>query len=237
MKKVLILVVSSQLPPYDTMADTQSNTWDSIPVDGVETIWYFGGPSKINTSNRIYFDTIEKYSTMGQKMLSAFEWALVNKDFDYIARVNSSTYVNKELLLQHIQTLPETNLYSGLIVKAGESYSHDWAWGPFFVLSKDVVKKVVDNKHDFNHSIMEDVGLSELAHKIKIPLTDGKGCSIDKTEKGWRCISYGAESIEFTDFADLKPLGHHFYRVKNDLDRSVDAYLMQQLFETLNTKQ
>lgn len=232
MKKVLILVVSSQLPPYGEMANTQSLTWDIVEVPGVETIWYFGGPAKINTSNRIYFDTIEKYSTMGQKMLSAFEWALVNKEFDYIARVNSSTYVDKKKLIEHIQTLPTENLFSGLVVQADPK----WIWGCSFILSKDVIQKVVDNKHDFNHSVMEDNALSELATKLQIPLTNGMACSIDKIENGWRCLCYGTESFEFTDFADVVKSNQHFYRCKYDSDRTMDAVIMHEIFKALNKR-
>lgn len=233
MKKVLILVVSSQGRPYDKMADTQSATWDSIHVDGVDTVFYFGGPVKHNTDSRIYFDIDEAYSTMGQKMLMAFKWALQYKDFDYIARVNSSCYVDKKQLLQHVQTLPDS-IFSGLIVKPGEhdKRGYPWIWGPAFILSKDVVQKIADNPNLWDHGMMEDLALSDVANKLSIPLVDGMAASIDRDKDKWRCINYGSESYEFTDFSEIKK-GQHFWRVKQDYDRIRDKYVMEQLFKYL----
>jgi hypothetical protein len=55
MKRVLILVVSSQNPPYDRMYQTSCETWDSIDVPGVETVYYFSEPMQPNTDTEIYF--------------------------------------------------------------------------------------------------------------------------------------------------------------------------------------
>ena len=55
MKKVLILVLSCETPPYNKMVDTSKSTWDSIEVDGVETIYYFGNHNDKRTDlNCIY---------------------------------------------------------------------------------------------------------------------------------------------------------------------------------------
>ena len=72
MKKVLILVLSSNKHPYDVMIDTQMSTWDSFEVDGTQTIFYCGDPVKDNTDKIIYFPIKEEYSTMGHKALLAF---------------------------------------------------------------------------------------------------------------------------------------------------------------------
>jgi hypothetical protein len=38
---VLILVLSSHVPPYGKLHDGQRRTWDSLAVPGVETQYYF----------------------------------------------------------------------------------------------------------------------------------------------------------------------------------------------------
>ncbi len=232
MKRVLILAIGCSLPPWNKMFETSFDTWDSVEVDGVETIFYFGNPVRENNNKTIYFSVEESYFTMGEKMLQAFQWALDNKEFDYIARVNSSCYVDKKQLIKHIQTLPKENLFSGLIVQ-GEN---PWLWGGGqFILSKDVVEKLVENKSLYNHTVMEDVGISELATKIGIPFTQGKAASIDKTDSGWRLMGYEGPSFEFTNFADCNKSEQFFYRCKHDPDRTVDKYIMQELFKTLNS--
>ncbi len=88
MSKALILVLSCQKKPYDTMVETSLNTWDSINVDGLETLFYYGEPVKDNTDKHIYFPVKEGLDTMGRKDIEAFEWVLKNNDFDFIYKVN-----------------------------------------------------------------------------------------------------------------------------------------------------
>ncbi len=232
MKKVLILVVSADIPPYDKMIQTSLQTWDSINIEHCETVFYCGASNKTNTDKIIYLPVKESLHSMGYKMLIAFDWALKNKEFDYIARVNSSCYVNKKELIKHIQTLPDKNIFAGL--KVNHSYNQEWLWGGGqFIFSKDVIKELLINKSHWDHDLMEDVAVSFLANKIGIPFTDGKACSIDKNNEGWQLTSYGSESFRFTDFKECAKSNHFFYRVKQDYDRNQDAYIMNQLFENL----
>lgn len=232
-KRVLILVIGAQIPPWDKMAYTSLYTWDSIEVEGCETVFYFGNPVKENTDKFIYFPIDESYNTMGLKMMAAFEWALKNKEFDVIARVNSSCYVDKKELVKYVDSLPNKDLCVGGIVAASKD-NPEWLWGGLqYIISKDVIEKVVENKKNLNSSLMEDQALSYLISFCKVPYTSAKGvCSIDKTDDGWNLISYGGESISFKNFNEIK-IGHHFYRCKQDYDRTKDEYVMQQLFNVL----
>lgn len=233
MKKVLIMVLSSQYMPYDKMVNTSLRTWDSIEVEGVETIFYFGLPKQDNVGEFIYFPIVEHYNSIGLKTLEAFEWALKNKEFDYIARVNSSTYVDKKELIKYIQTLQDKEVFAGLKVDASE-YKETWMWGPALTFSKDVVQKLVDNKVHLDEALMEDMGLSYLANRLKIPYTQGRLCSIDKIDNGWRAMGYGSAGFEFTDFDDLKKLDNQFYyRCKQDYDRNQDEFVMNELYKVL----
>ena len=234
MKKVLILVIGCQLPPWDKMAYTSLYTWDSIHSEGCETIYYFGNPMRANTDKFIYFPINESYNSMGTKMIMAFEWALENKEFDYIARINSSCYVDKKELINYVISLPTENVFVGGIVAESKD-NPSWCWGGLqYIISKDVIEKVVENKNHLNSSLMEDQALSYLVSFCKVPYTSSVGaCSIDKTSDGWNLISYGGESITFKDFIEIKRLNNHFYRCKNDADRNVDEYVMQQLFNIL----
>lgn len=213
------------------MMQTALDTWDSFEVEGVETVYYCGAPKKDNTEKVIYFDIREGYDTMGYKMLDAFEWALKKKEFEYIARVNSSCYVDKKELIKYVQTLESDKAFAGVEIKD----KVNWCWGGMqFVISKDVIQSIVDNKDKYNHSLMEDMALSHLVKEIGFEFTEGKGCSIDKLEKSWRLMAYNScEAFEFTDFNKVKGNGNFFYRVKQDGNRKMDKYLMEQLFEVL----
>lgn len=234
-KKTLILVLSADFSPYDKMISTSQQTWDSIEVDGCETIYYCGLSSKKDTNKIIYLPVKESLHTMGIKLLLAFEWALENKEFNYIARPHSCIYVDKKQLIGYIQELPVENVFAGPKVDV----TPPWLWGGLgYILSKDVVRKIVDNKDQWDHTLMEDMALSFIVSKLNIPFTDGAGCSIDKYgHDSWLCLSYGesrSKSFIFTDFSDV-PLksNQFFYRVKQDNKRDIDELIMRNLFEQL----
>jgi len=232
MKKVLILVLSADFHPYDEMIQTSLNTWDSVEVEGVETAFYCGKSKKKNTDKIIYLNVKDGMLQMGHKALEAFKWAL-NKEFDYIARVNSSTYVNKKTLLQYVQNLPDNNLFAGIEADSQNGFKYCWG-GTGYIISKDVIQKIVDNSNLWHHGYMEDESLSLIVKELGYDFTMGYGGAIDKMETDWRIISYGGgESISFTDFADLKPLKHHFIRVKQDQRRLEDKFVMNELFRVL----
>lgn len=235
-KTVLILVLSSDFAPYSKMIETSMNTWDSIQVPGTETIFYCSkkdNPGKQSTDKVLYFNVGNSLFDMGHKNLATFEWALQNKQFDYVARVNASCYVDKKALIKYIQDLPSENLFAGVETESQNGFRYCWG-GCQYILSRDVISQMVENKSKWQHRYMEDEAMSLLAVELNIPFYNGKSGSIDKTEDGWRCISYGGESISFIDFADLKKLNHHYYRVKQDQKRDVDEYIMEQLFKALN---
>lgn len=232
MKKVLILVLSSEIGPYPKMIDTALNTWDSVLVDGCETIYYCGASYKQNNIKVIYLPVKDTLETMGEKTLQAFEWALQNKTFDYIARVHSSCYVDKKRLIEYIQTLPNENVFAGAEVTGDTT---KWMWGGgHFCLSRDVVQKIVDNRDKWNHSVMEDKAMSYVVDSLGIPFTQGKSCSINKTETGWLLLACGdGVNVELKEWADVKKETNHFYRVKQDGDRNMDGVIMNELFKVL----
>lgn len=231
MKKVLILVLSAEAPPYGKMITTALNTWDSVNVEGCETRYYCGDSIKRNKHPIIYLPVKESLTSMGEKTLQALEYALKHCEFDYIARVHSSCYVDKKRLIEYVQTLPETNVFAGAEV----TDSPRWMWGGgHFVLSKDVVKKICDNREKWNHSVMEDKAMSYLVDSLGIPFTQGKSCSINKTEKGWLLLACGSGvNIELNEWSDVKKETNHFYRVKQDGNRAMDEFIMNELFKVL----
>jgi hypothetical protein len=227
-KRVLIMVISCQQPPYGRMINTSLKTWDSEQVDGVETIFYCGEPVQENSEKIIYFPIDESLHTMGHKDILAYEWALKNKDFDYVARVNSSCYVNKRILLKHCQGLPSSKVFAGLEV----TDTPKWIWGGGqFIISRDVLQGMVDNKDKWNHSVMEDRAMSYLVTEMGIEYTRGVAASISVGDNGNSVICYNAnEGFDFTDWNDLRKLdAQFFYRIKQDGQRNIERGIMEQM--------
>lgn len=121
--KVLIMVLSSMKPPFDKMYEAQKETWDSIEVENVKTVYYFCWDYR--------------------KMHIPFRDSLIehwDEDWDVIFRTNSSSYVDKELLYEYIKDKPTTNLWIGnRLAKAAGS-------GVF--ISRDLAEILKDNITD-----------------------------------------------------------------------------------------
>lgn len=230
MKKALILGMHSSWHPYDMIMKVALNTWDTVPVDGIETILYCDGTAN-DTDKVVYFPVETDIFSIGKKTLLAFEWALNNKDFDYLSRPQSNAYINKKELLKYIQELPDQNVFEAIEVVGPPR----WRWGVGILLSRDVVQKLVDNKDKWDHTKMEDVAMSDLADKLGVPYRAGRACSIDKVSDGlWQCTAYGSDSFQFTDFVDIKKAtGQYWFRCKQDYDRNQDQYVMEQLLKHL----
>lgn len=235
LKKVLILVLSSDFEPYSKMIETSRATWDSVDVKGVKTIFYSSQSDKENTDKIIYLPVDTDLYNVGRKTLLAFEWALKNVDFDYVARVNASTYVHKKELLKYVQTLPDENVFAGIGVKMDNDLV-SWLWGgTSFIISHDVVSKIDRNKQLWNHSHMEDMAMSFMVSLLKIPFTEGRACSINKKPNNkWMCLCYGTNSYDFSNFSEIKKDdGQFFFRVKQDGRRDLDEMIMNELFRNL----
>lgn len=231
MKTVLILVLSADWPPYDSLMKCSQETWDSVQVDGCETVYYCDGDGSVN-GNVVKLNTPRGMMNIGHKTIAAFEWALHHKQFDYIARPNSNCFVYKRGLVDHIQKLPVTDVFTTLEVP---DKRENWGWGGGqAIISRDVVQLIVDNKKKWNHSDIEDMAMSRLVRRLGVPFTPAIACSIDKIPNRWRCMTYGTEAFEFDDFSEIvKAEGQFFFRTKQDKDRTKDIYIMHELFKYL----
>lgn len=231
MKKALIMVLSSDWPPYSKMITTSQQTWDSVHVEGTDTVFYCSYSDKVDTDKVIYLPVDNGLYDIGKKTLLAFEWALKNKDFDYLSRPQANGYINKKELIKYVQTLPDEKVFATIEVDTVPR----WGWGVGTLLSRDIVKTIVDNKDKWDHHKMEDVAMSQLVDKLGIPWTKAMACSIDRMPDGWRCIVYGdGTSFSFKDFSEIvKAEGHFFFRCKQDYNREEDAFVMKELFKYL----
>ncbi len=235
MKTALILVLSSDWFPYNRLTEVSMETWDSIEVPGLETVYYCSESEKKDTDKIIYLPIDNGLFSIGKKTLLAFEWALKNKEFDYISRPQANVYINKKELIKHIQTLPDTNVYATLEVVSNDD-SESYGWGCGTLLSKDVVQKIVDSQVQWDHKKMEDVSMSQLVKRLGIQYTKGIVAAIDNMKTHWRVISYNiGESFDFNDFSEIpaKTEGHYWYRCKMDHDRTQDEIVMRELFKYL----
>lgn len=232
MKTVLIYVLGANMHPYPMLMLCSMATWDSVQPDGTQT-YYYTSPVSFNNARIKQFNVPEGYHMMGHKNLVAYDWALKNLQWDYMARVNASTYVRKKALVAYCQSIPETGLIRGVV--AGDPANGGFMWGGAnYLMSRDVVQKLVDHRSQWDHSIMEDMAVSKLAMSLGIQLDKyGRACSMNRKNDGrWLCIWYadgksgGCEGNWPRDFKRAA----HFVRVKQDGNRNLDCDIMRELW-------
>lgn len=238
MRKVLILVLSTEKDWYGRLAETSQATWDSIDVPGVETIFYFAKSDRPSTDKILFTNSDDDFWSMGKKTLAAFDYALKHREFDYVFRANASLYVDKAGLLKYAQDKPVTGLALGVLAPGshkGEQFLY--MWGPGFMLSRDIVQLVCDNRELWDHTITDDMAISHLLHAINVPLDNrGSMASIALKTGGYEFTHYengaggGCQMKDLNQIHEMLP-NQFGFRVKDDSNRENDVKLMKELHD------
>lgn len=208
--KVLILVQACDDPPYFEMQKAQRETWDSIHVDGVTTVYYYGnnnhnGEYRFEPETRkLYCPCSEAYDMMHYRYKLATEWCLENVDFDIMFRTNASSYVHKQLLLDYAKTLRTEKLnVSNNGVPSGAG----------FFLSKDLIK-AANERIDEYPTPSEDMYIFTVVGLSGTPLQPG------------------GDRVEFNHHESRPERVCYHYRCKSDTsDRTKDIIAFKKLFK------
>jgi hypothetical protein len=214
--------------------DCALETWDVEYHPQTSTLYYCGKSDKPSTDRVFYspqFD--EELERVAPRTMEAFGKSLELK-WDFMARTHSSTYVHKKNLVDFCETLHRKNLLCGLLVTGERPFL--WGGGSY-IMSRDVIEKLVANKDKWNTGIMEDNSLTNLSNELDIPLSgNGRMASIDGQRDGsYQVTTYGTgEGFRFTDWNDIKKAHPHFYfRCKQDLRRHEDLEIFRKLKQYL----
>lgn len=217
--KILILVQTSLQPPYDKLYLGQIQTWDSYKTDDVQTVYYCGGDTPMGAmsmdikatnhdSRLVQFNCSDIYEMMHWKYKLTLDYVW-NWEWDIIFRSNSSSYIDKEMLMQKALTMPKEKCYCG--INGG-----NFASGAGLFLTRDVVKIFRDEFTDAPHPA-EDVLMGEHVRKHGIAFTPG------------------AERCDYWHTAH--PVKRHYhYRCKSDTaDRNKDLIAFREIYKLYNS--
>ncbi len=211
--KILIMVLShNDNGIYNKLVQTIRETWDSDDIKDVETLYYYSDNSidsiKID-GDCLFIPCEDGIDEIGYKVLKSFEFILEEISFDYVYKMNCSSYLNKELLKDIVQKNNGKEIYGGFL---GKHNDIDFASGAGTLLSKDLVKYIVDNKDTWDHSLIEDVAIGKmLMNKVNILPMDR------------------VSIVNGVDFDKINTKCHH-YRCKNENNRDNDIIIMKELY-------
>lgn len=206
--KILILVLSYNAPPFDVLMKTQQSSWDSVEVEGVDTVYYYGGGKGWN-GKEFSAKSDDKYYYMHDKLKQCLQGVMCSTDWTLIFRTNSSSYVNKSALFEFAKTLPKEKLYAGWTMVDSEDHGGLAVSGAGIWLSRDTAE-ILRNEIDENFEMEEDVYCSRILRKNGIVALDDKS-------------RYDVESNH-----DYIPLDRYHYRFKTG-NRLIDAHNMRML--------
>lgn len=177
MKKVLVLILSSNTYPANINSYFQKKTWLKN-FDSYYFFYKFDSQTRIN-NNTLYLEGKEEYKNIGLKTIKAFEYCIENFEFDYILRTNGSSYIDKISLDKYLENKPKNKFYSGYVGRSSAFPDIDLVSGASILLSRDLIKNIVNayDKLDFN--LPDDIMLSYYFNDIGVPFIH-----VDRNEIG-----------------------------------------------------
>ena len=176
MPKILVLVIASDEQPVYVELQKIWKSYMHLFPKHVEAYFIKADPD-LPTAYEIKEDVIWSKTQesfipgISNKTFSSMECMLPRIDeFDYVLRTNLSSFYVFPRLLKFLKTLPENKCYCA--VPLVSRHGIPFGWGCGFILSRDLVKKLVDHKTELWDRLdyFDDVliGLFFQQHKIKI---------------------------------------------------------------------
>lgn len=160
---------------YNSFITALKETWTKKESSQTKIIFYYGGaPEPKLLGNELFLTTPESFPLMGVRTLEAFNH-LQNFDYNYIIRINSGAFIRQEILDEFLSDKPKENFYCGII---GNYKNIKYCSGSCYIISKDVVKKILDIKqqiklhYDNGEICVDDVAIGELIAKVGVKIDE-----------------------------------------------------------------
>jgi hypothetical protein len=170
-KKILILILSSNSYPSPLNEYAQKVTWIKDNLDENIEIFFYKAGNKFSVSKNLIILNQNDRSTfgIGERTIQVLEWVSKNKEYDYILRINSSSYLNLQNLRSYIDNLQIDDVYAGRMM---DYHGTGYISGAGILLSKNLVNLVLEKKLNWNHKLLDDVALGVLLNKLNIQGSD-----------------------------------------------------------------
>lgn len=185
MKKILVLIINSQIYPSNISVPIIRKTWAKDTPDSVQFMFVEDTADKTYLKkDRLKISTAFKKASddpVSYRMKYAFLWILENLEFDVLYRATTTSYIDLCKLVDYVNGLNLINLYSGpptlyppkipnpaFQVTNQEDKDLNYANGSGYFLSRDVIEIIKDNIEDLSLSHYDDVSLGYLMGKLGI---------------------------------------------------------------------
>ncbi len=179
--KLLILVLAGNTKISNRNKKAQTNTWIKNLPQNSRLVFYQGGEETKIKNNVLTVKSSDKYRDIGYKTIQAFDWVDSNLNFDYIIRINTSTFLYPEKLNKFLAENKNEYLYRGRVLNNKfDENDIKWVSGAEILMSKNTLKLLLKNKNKFDFSLPDDVAIGKLLSNLGVELqnSDSKIFSI-----------------------------------------------------------
>ncbi len=138
-----------------------------------------------------------------------------DRDYDYIIRSNASTIVNFRLLKEKMEEIKNeiNNDYVGVYKIYIKELDIEFVTGTNIILSKKLVKYIIDNKEKIDYELIDDISIGKLMKdKFKIRIIENAYTIDNKGEYEDNIIIYRYGTKVYNRKKDIK---HMFKLLKN----------------------
>lgn len=155
-KKAIILSMSCNQERYINEENVIRQTWGKEVLEGkydnVELLFYRGGSdSTYLEKDVLHLTSDDTLRGSYQKSIDCFKWLIENKEFDYIIRTNTSTYINVDAIQQFLEFNIDENITCGpyLLINHTNNFI-PFCSGFYLIFSKKTIELLINNRLSIN---------------------------------------------------------------------------------------
>lgn len=162
--KLLVSIPSIKKAPFLELEKACLETWLNINSPHIDYIFYYGSNEEKLENKELYLKckdglNDQKENNITEKTIKMFEFALNNLDFDFMFRTNLSSYIDLNFFYLLISKIDNLNCYKGFI---GHQQEIAFASGAGMLMSKDIIKIIINQKENLDKSLLDDVAFAKL---------------------------------------------------------------------------
>jgi hypothetical protein len=235
-KKAIILCMSCNKERYINEEHIIRKTWGKKIIDGkydnIELLFYRGDSNEnfVDSNNVLHLTSNDSYDNTFIKTKEALKWCLENKEFDYVIRTNTSTYVNIDAIEQFLnfEDIDDDVLYGPHM---NVDCIHDkltYLGGHFLIIPKNMVNII--SKYSVKEGFADDVGIGAIIythfgqykmmdHMLEVDnINSLKKPYLDSLYKSY-CVRVKDEENLENNFVNMIGLHFLYKNIKTEIDK------------------
>jgi hypothetical protein len=155
-----------------------TNRWVATPLRWFDEILGFPMRSYVPRTSKsrhlklldesIQVEFLDIYATLKWKDLAVLEHYYSKTDANYLFMTTTSSYIRPFKLMEVISSLPTQGVYAGAVAYQGAGF----AAGNNRLYSRDVVKRILEERKHLQCGVIEDLALGNLCNSLGIQMIE-----------------------------------------------------------------